>query len=206
MTEEIQAQEPITAFKGFNKNLQCRGYQYEIGKAYKHEGEVEACASGFHSCEFPLDVFNYYAPAGSRFAIVTASGELSRHGSDSKVASAELTIQAEIGIPKLVEKAVEFIISKCDFSGAATNTGDCSAATNTGYKSAASVEGKHSVAISTGYKSKAKAGEAGAIVLVYRNDDCELIHIRASKVGENGIKPDVWYSLNADGEFVEFDE
>ncbi|WP_243747234.1 hypothetical protein [Yersinia pseudotuberculosis] len=72
-----------------------------------------------------------------------------------------------------------------------------------GYQSAAEVSGSQSVAASFGVSGKAKASESGAIVLCYRNDDGELIHIRASKVGENGIKPDVWYSLNEDGEFEE---
>ncbi|MBN3043471.1 hypothetical protein H4F47_11160, partial [Pectobacterium brasiliense] len=77
------------------------------------------------------------------------------------------------------------------------------AATNTGDRSAAEVSGSHSVAAALGEQSKAKASEGSAIVCVYRNDDGELIHIRASKVGDNGIKPDVFYTLNEDGEFVE---
>ncbi|HDU2630026.1 TPA: hypothetical protein RFB63_001640, partial [Yersinia enterocolitica] len=89
------------------------------------------------------------------------------------------------------------------YRSAATNTGDWSAATNTGDRSAAEVSGSQSVAASFGEDGKAKSSESGAIVLCYRNDDGEIIHIRASKVGENGIKPDVWYSLNEDGEFEE---
>ncbi|HFR9155151.1 TPA: hypothetical protein ACHYEI_004521, partial [Yersinia enterocolitica] len=89
------------------------------------------------------------------------------------------------------------------YQSAATNTGYQSAATNTGDLSAAEVSGSQSVAASFGEDGKAKASENGAIVLCYRNDDGEIIHIRASKVGENGIKPDVWYSLNENGEFKE---
>ncbi|EKN3638173.1 hypothetical protein OZ698_004764, partial [Yersinia enterocolitica] len=85
----------------------------------------------------------------------------------------------------------------------ATNTGNRSAATNTGNQSAAEVSGSQSVAASFGESGKAKASESGAIVLCYRNDDGEIIHIRASKVGENGIKPDVFYTLSEDGEFEE---
>ncbi|MGS6267895.1 DUF7666 domain-containing protein, partial [Enterobacter asburiae] len=89
------------------------------------------------------------------------------------------------------------------YQSAATNTGYQSAATNTGYQSAAEVSGSQSVAASLGIEGKARASENGAIVLCYRDEDGVLIHIRASKVGENGIKPDTWYQLDEDGEFVE---
>ena len=227
MTEENKE---IIAYKGFDKNWKCRGYQYEIGKTYEHEGKVEACKSGFHSCEYPLDVFSYYAPSESKFALVKASGEISKGNDDSKIASTKITIEAELNIPKLAQKAVDFIMGKINWANkqtntgyqsvatntgnrsAATNTGDRSVATNTGYQSAATntgyqsvaeVSGEHSIAASLGEKSKARAGVNGAIVCVYRNDDGELIHIRASKVGENGIKPDTWYTLDENGDFVE---
>ena len=209
MTEENKE---IIAYKGFDKNWKCRGYQYEIGKTYEHEGKVEACKSGFHSCEYPLDVFSYYAPSESKFALVKASGEISKGNDDSKIASTKITIEAELNIPKLAQKAVDFIMGKINwankqtntgYQSVATNTGYQSAATNTGYQSVAEVSGEHSIAASFGEKSKARAGVNGAIVCVYRNDDGELIHIRASKVGENGIKPDTWYTLDENGDFVE---
>ena len=250
----------IIAYKGFDSDWKCRGYQYEIGKTYEHEGKVEACKSGFHSCEYPLDILSYYAPSESKFALVKASGEISKGNDDSKIASTKITIEAELNIPALVQKAVDFIMGKINWANkqtntgdwsaatntgnrsaatntgdqsaatntgnrsaatntgyqsaatntgdqsAATNTGDQSAATNTGNWSAAEVSGEHSIAASFGEKSKARAGVNGAIVCVYRNDDGELIHIRASKVGENGIKPDTWYTLNKDGEFVEVND
>ncbi|WP_258536376.1 DUF7666 domain-containing protein [Acinetobacter bereziniae] len=104
----------ITSFKGFDKNLQCRGFQYEIGKTYHHEGEVKACGSGFHACEYPLDVFGYYAPGESRFATVEQSGDLSREDDgDSKVSSRSITVKAEIDIPFLVKASIEYTTSKC---------------------------------------------------------------------------------------------
>ena len=196
----------IIAYKGFDSDWKCRGYQYEIGKTYEHEGKVEACKSGFHSCEYPLDILSYYAPSESKFALVKASGEISKGNDDSKIASTKITIEAELNIPALVQKAVDFIMGKINWANKQTNTGDWSAATNTGNWSAAEVSGEHSIAASFGEKSKARAGVNGAIVCVYRNDDGELIHIRASKVGENGIKPDTWYTLNKDGEFVEVND
>ena len=216
------SQQPIIAYKGFNTDLTCRDFQFRIGETYTHEGKVEACASGFHACENPMDVFNYYNPT-SRFAIVECSGEISKESDgDSKIACGSIHIKAEIGLPTLISKAVDLILSKIKweaakesntgYQSAATNTGDQSAATNTGYRSAATntgdqsaaeVTGAHSVAAALGYESKAKAGESCAIVCVYRNDDDELIHIRASKVGENGIEAGKWYTLDENGEFIE---
>ncbi|MCT0534893.1 hypothetical protein N0626_22910 [Pseudomonas aeruginosa] len=274
--KKAASEEVVTAYKGFKQDLTCRGYQFEIGGTYKHEGEVEACASGFHSCEYPLDVFGYYAPSESRFAIVKASGHLSRHNDDSKIASATLVVEAEISMPTMISRAIDWVMSKVDKSveqtvvgetasntgyqsaasntgdysaasntgyqsaasntgdysaasntgdysaasntgdysaasntgnrSAASNTGDYSAASNTGYQSAAEVSGKESVAASLGIEGRARASAGSAIVLCHRDDEGRLIHIRASKVGENGVEPDTWYQLSADGEFVEFEE
>ena len=293
----------IIAYKGFNQDWTCRGYQYEIGKTYEHKGDVKACESGFHACEYPLDVLSYYSPAVSKFAVVKMSGETSKDSDDTKIASAKITIETEINLPEMVKKAVEWIKGKVDWDtakisntgdwsaatntgdwsaatntgyqsaatntgdrsaatntgyqsaatntgyqsaatntgdrsaatntgyqsaatntgdrsaatntgdrsaatntgdrSAATNTGDRSAATNTGYQSAAEVSGNQSIAVALGWQSKAKASINGAIVCVYRNHDGELIHIKASKVGENNIKADTWYTLDEIGEFVE---
>uniref|UniRef100_UPI003D33D700 DUF7666 domain-containing protein n=1 Tax=Pseudomonas aeruginosa TaxID=287 RepID=UPI003D33D700 len=151
------SEEVVTAYKGFKQDLTCRGYQFEIGGTYKHEGEVEACASGFHSCEYPLDVFGHYAPGESRFAIVKASGHLSRHDDDSKIASATLVVEAEISMPTMISRAIDWIMARLDSSveqtvvgGTASNTGNRSAASNTGYQSAASNTGYQSAASNTG--------------------------------------------------------
>ncbi|MCK8863189.1 hypothetical protein MY646_02400 [Haemophilus influenzae] len=219
MTEENKE---IIAYKGFNQDWTCRGYQYEIGKTYEHKGDVKACESGFHACEYPLDVLSYYSPAVSKFAVVKMSGETSKDSDDTKIASAKITIETEINLPEMIKKAVEWIKGKVDWDAAkvsntgdrsaATNTGYWSAATNTGYQSAATntgdqsvaeVSGKQSIAVALGWQSKAKASINGAIVCVYRNHDGELIHIKASKVGENNIKADTWYTLDEFGEFVE---
>ncbi|EAS6894205.1 hypothetical protein EA555_07460 [Salmonella enterica subsp. enterica serovar Give] len=208
MTKEIMT------FKGFNKNLKCRDFQFEIGKTFHHEGKVEACGSGFHACECPFDVFSYYPPAESRYAETISFGITdSEEGGDTKIASSSITIKDELTLPQFIQRGIEWIWSKIDKSleqqimcgnrSAATNTGYQSAATNTGYQSAAEVSGSQSVAASLGIEGKAMASEGGAIVLCYRDEDGELIHIRASKVGENGIMPDTWYQLNEDGEFVE---
>ncbi|EAW1162110.1 hypothetical protein EO50_26620 [Salmonella enterica] len=222
----------IVTFKGFNKDLKCRDFQFAIGETFHHDGKVEACGSGFHACECPFDVFSYYPPAESRYAETISFGITdSEEGGDTKIASSSITIKDELTLPQFIQRGIEWIWSKIDKSleqqiisgnwsaatntgnwsaatntgnrSAATNTGNRSAATNTGNWSAAEVSGSQSVAASLGIEGKARASEGGAIVLCYRDEDGELIHIRASKVGENGIMPDTWYQLDEDGEFVE---
>ena len=197
----------VTAFKGFSKDLKCFDFQYEIGATFEHGGKVKACNSGFHACEYPLDVFRYYSPDESRFCSVELTGELSRDGSDSKVAAAKITIVAEIGIPGIVTAAVAWIMRQVDGSKKQTVIdGSSSAATNTGDRSAATVEGKDSVAIAIGHSGRAKACAGSAIVLCFRDDEHRLIHVFASKVGENGIDPDVFYILDENGKPVRCDE
>ena len=194
----------IIAYKGFDENLKCRDYQYEIGKTFEHKGKVKACESGFHACEYPLDVFSYYPPTSSRFAIVKMHGETSKDSDDKKIASAKITIETEIKLPEMINRAVDWIKNKINWSNDnSSNTGNQSAATNTGDWSAAEVSGGGSVAIAIGRNSKSKADNGGAIVCVYRDCNGNLMHIKASKVGENGIKANTWYTLDADGEFVE---
>ena len=175
----------IHSYKGFDKDLKCRGFQYEVGKDYKQEGTIKCCNNGFHACEFPLDVFNYYAPGGnSRYCTVTQSGVTDKEGGDSKVASSKIHIETEIGLDGIIKAGVKFILDKVNWKNqkksntgygsaatntgdgsAATNTGDGSAATNTGDQSAAKVSGKESIAIVTGKDSKAAGALGDWIVL-----------------------------------------
>ena len=217
----------IKSYKGMDKNMQCRGFQYEPGGIYEADHAVRCGGPGFHACEIPLDVFGYYPPADSRFFEVEQDGELSRGNEDSKVASSILKVGAEIGIPGLVRAHVEWVKEQIkeektesntgDWSAAtntgdrsaATNTGDYSVATNTGDKSAAEVTGRGSVAIATGYESKVKGAIGCAIVIAERGDwngeTYPLIAIKAAIVDGENIKGDVWYTLK-NGEFVEVDD
>ena len=188
----------IRGFKGFDKDLKCRGFQYEIGKDYEHEGEVKCCERGFHFCENPFDVFRYYSPCDSRYCEVECDGNADKANDDSKVATSHIHISSEIGLNGLIKAGVKFILDKVNYKdtkstntvyqsaatntgyrsaatntgdySAATNTGDQSAATNTGDRSAATVEGKESVALVTGKDSIARGALGCWIVLTERGD------------------------------------
>ena len=201
----------MKGYKGFDKDLKCRDFQYEVGKDYTAKGKVKACKNGFHFCENPMDVFGYYPPSDSRYCTVEGSGEEDRDDDDSKVATSKIHISAEIGLKGLIEAGVKFILNKVNWKdnkesntgdySAATNTGNQSAATNTGYQSAAIVSGKGSVAMAIGYKSKAKGSLGCWLVLAEQNDNCEIIDVQSVKVDGEKIKADTFYTL-VNGEFI----
>jgi len=145
----------MKGYKGFDKDLKCRGFQYEVGKDFEEKDAV-CCKKGFHFCENPLDVFGYYPPADSRYCEVEGDGKLDGDYRDTKVAASKIKIKAEIGIPGLIAAGVEYIKSNIDWKNAKeSNTGDRSAATNTGYRSAATNTGDQSAATNTGDQSAA---------------------------------------------------
>ena len=152
----------MKAYKGFDKNLKCRDFQYEIGGEYTEEN-AQLCERGFHACEYPLDVFGYYPPTDSRFCEVELDDVSAERKGDSKVCAKHIKISAEIGIVGIVKASVEYIKSKISgepastsgYQSAATNTGHQSAATNTGDQSAATNTGDQSAATNIGYRSAA---------------------------------------------------
>ena len=158
-------------YKGMNANMQCRGFQYEVGKEYETD-EAVVCEAGFHACEYPLDVINYYAPAESRYAVVEQSGKISKSGEDTKVASTKIKIVAEIGIAGLVKAAIEYTKTRAKeepgghatgYRGAASATGHRGAASATGNQGAASATGDWGAAYATGDRGAASAtGDWGA--------------------------------------------
>jgi hypothetical protein len=148
----------ITAFKAFDKDLKCRGFQYEVDKTYKHEGQVVPCESGFHFCENPLDVLDYYPlDTATRFAVVKASGQIKTEG--NKSASAEISISAELKFPQFVVAAVDFIKSACNFESkpAGTASGDSSKLAASGYSSKLAASGDYSKLAASGDYSKLAA-------------------------------------------------
>jgi hypothetical protein len=153
----------IKGFKAYDQRLKCRDYQFEIGKEYE-EKQAICCQTGFHFCENPFDLFNYYSPADSKFTHVVGSGKIDRHEEDSKIACTHIKIGQEISLTELIALGHEYIIEKIDKTieqtlagdrSVAANTGDQSAATNTGDRSVATNTGDQSAATNTGYQSVA---------------------------------------------------
>ena len=164
-------EQKIKAYKAFDKDLSCRGFKYKVGKEYEETGDIKACEKGFHACPYPLDVFGYYAPAGSRFCEVEQSGKIDDSESD-KVCSSKIRIGAELDIRGLVKAAVSYVKERCTneynaepgkpamtgYRGVAT-AGDRGAATagNCGVATA----GDRGAA-TAGYRGVAMAGNCGA--------------------------------------------
>ena len=177
----------MKAFKGFNKDLTCRGYQYEEGKEF-HTERAECCDTGFHACEYPLDCFGYYDPAHSVYHEVELSGEMDKSGDNTKVCATDIKIGARLSIAGLVKMAIDFTMSKVnkeagsderhgfasatgDYGassatgncGASSATGNCGASSATGYKGASSATGYKGASSATGYKGASSAtGNCGA--------------------------------------------
>ena len=146
----------IIGFKGFDKDLKCRGFQYEIGKYYEQEGEAKCCNRGFHFCENPFDVFRHYSPSDSRYCEVEGGGSVDKSKADSKVATSHIHISSEIGLNGLIDEGVKYILNKADCYGVkTTNTGDYSVSTRTTRYSVAINKGCHSTATNTGFYSAA---------------------------------------------------
>ena len=158
----------MKGYKGFDKDLKCRGFQYKIGETFEENIEPICCSSGFHFCEYPLDVFAYYDPATSRFCEVEALGKIDNNDEDSKVSTNKIRIGAELSFERLTKASIDFIYERVkkdnnvvksahkeEDSSVASNTGDRSVASNTGYRSVASNTGDRSVASNTGDSSVA---------------------------------------------------
>jgi hypothetical protein len=161
----------LTTYKGTDKDMKCHGgFQYELGKEYADDGAIRCGGSGFHSCKAPLDVFRYFAPNKSRYFACLAGGTVDEDTADSKIASSELALKAEIGIPGLVKAHIEYVKAHttteytdpkqatAGYGGAAT-AGNCGAAT-AGYGGAATAG--NCGAATAGDSGAATAGDSGA--------------------------------------------
>jgi len=206
-------EQTIVSIKGLDADFKCRGFQFEVGKTYEHDGKVEACESGFHACEHPLHVWQYYKPSASRFARVTLGGKTSRHSDDTKIAAARITIDAEVSISDLAVAAVKWVFSRAKWKeGAvakeknegATASGYCGAASNSGDYGAASNSGTRGAAFSHACGSKVMCeGDGQALYCTEFADDGSISSVACGVTGRDGIKAGVWYHTKG-GKLVEY--
>ena len=172
----------IKSYKGFNKDMTCKGFQYEEGKEYETE-RAECCETGFHACEYPLDCFSHYAPNGSVYHEVEQDGDIDREDDGTKIASTKIKIGARISIAGIVKAAIEYTMSKTkkeaskddDYGassatgscGASSATGDYGASSATGYKGASSATGSFGASSATGYKGASSADHKDAVAVAW---------------------------------------
>jgi len=151
---------PVLYYKGMDENFKCRGFQFEVGKTYKHDGEVEVCSSGFHSCSNPWDVLNYY-DVTSRFALVEVVGETATHSGDTKIASSEITIKKELKLPEFIDYCISFIKNSGMPHASIALENDSNLAAS-GYGSKLAASGRYSNLAASGNGSKLAASGSGS--------------------------------------------
>ena len=206
-------EQKIKAYKAFDKDLSCRGFKYEVGKEYEETGDIKACEKGFHACPYPLDVFGYYVPAGSRFCEVEQSGKIDDSESD-KVCSSKIRIGAELDIRGLVKAAVSYVKERCTNEcnaepGKPATAGNSGAAT-AGNRGAATARGKAStgsngLSVARGKNVQVKGGIGAILVIAEEKEDTyDIVDWKAVVVDGEVVKADTWYRLE-NGELVEVD-
>lgn len=213
----------MKAYKGFNKDMTCRGFQYEIGKAYETDA-ADLCSIGFHACENPLDCFGYYAPAASRYCEVEIEDNGQRSPEDSKVVGRKIKIGAELSTEQICRLHFEYVRSRCDpaktnaagdresasagergsasagWSGSAS-AGDYGVSASRGSSSA----GENGVAAARGKHAKVRGGIGSVLVVcVEKEDSYDIAEWKAAVVDGERIRPDTWYTVE-NGEFKEAD-
>ena len=190
------------AYKAFDKNMQCRGFQFEVGAHYEHNGKVEPCKSGFHACKNPLDVWNYY-PINSRYAIVEIAGDVVDSGSDSKVACSNISIVQEITLTELINHSVKYMLNVCYDKLAGHNStlaasGDYSKLAASGHNSTLAASGDGSILAASGDGSilaasgdgskLAASGDGSILAASGKNSICMAAgYASTAQVGENGV-------------------
>lgn len=200
----------IIAYKAMDKNMQCRGKQYEVGKTY-HEDKADCCHAGMHACENPLDVLHYYPLKDSpRFFEVECGGSVDKSEDDSKLACTELTVKGEVNFAGLVKATVNAVFNRVkgkepfssgDYSTAGSS-GYCSTAAATGVYCSAKADGKDSIAVVNGACGKARGALGCYLVLTEYDDDGHMICAKMARVDGSAIRENVYYTLK-NGEFVE---
>ena len=198
--------EKIIAYKAMDKNMQCRGKQYEVGKTY-HEDEADCCRAGMHACENPLDVLHYYPLSDDiRIFKVECGGDISREdGKDTKLACTELAVEAEIKIADMVKLGVKAVMDRVNKNVKGTKnkaSGNWSTGAASGDYCRAEAFGKDSIAVANGARSKARGALGCYLVLTEYDDDGHMICAKMARVDGSAIRENVYYTLK-NGEFVE---
>ena len=198
--------EPIIAYKGFDKDMKCRGFQFAEGETY-HEDKAELCNSGFHACTMPLDVLGYYPPGdGSIYRMVELDEVCDEKSDDSKVCAKTIKIGAEIGIPGLVKAQIEWGKNTIGFDEKIKKAKESPDKYATGYQGAASATGKASVAMASGDDGRVMGAIGCAIFAAERGEwDGEtypIISVAAGIVDGVTLKEKTWYKC-VGGKFVE---
>ena len=201
----------LKAYKGFNKDMTCKGFQYAEGGEYEMpESEVAVCEKGFHSCERPLDILGYYSPANSVYHEVEIGGKMDKKGDDTKVASSRIKVGARLDIRGLVKAQIEYVKEHCTTEhtdSKLATAGEYGAATAGKYGAATSrgsaAVGENGVATARATTPKAKGGLGAVLVLAREQEDSyDLAEWKAEVVDGERIKADTWYTLK-DGQFIE---
>lgn len=204
----------IISYKGFDENMQCRGFQYEVGKEYKMDGNIKCCERGFHACKSPMEVWDYYDMLTSRFAKVEQSGKIDKEDNSTKVCSSKIKISAELKLADIIKLGVEWIkdvTSPSKVTGELDdNGGDSAKIGSSGDYAKIDSTGEDSVVMCAGEKSRAKATVGSWITLAEWkwNDKKERnvpVRVKTEYVDGERIKADTWYQL-INGKFVEVKE
>ena len=224
----------ITSYKGFDKNMKCRGFQYEVGKEYEMDGEIKCCKQGFHACKSPMEVWDYYDMLSSRYAEVEQSGKIDKEENSTKVCSSHIKIKAELKLADIINIGVEWLKDITSPSKAKTDgvlndngdrkkqigssgdyaqigsSGDSAQIGSSGDSAKIDSTGEYSVIMCAGNNSKAKAKVGSWITLAewkWNNKKNRNVPtcVKTEYVDGENIKADTWYQLK-NGNFVEVTE
>ena len=208
----------IIAYKGFDKDFKCRGFQYEVGNTYETDDDIACCNRGFHACESPIEVFDYYDMLTSRFAEVEQSGKIDKEAASTKTCSSRIKIKAELKLADIINLGVEWLkeitspskieannTSNDGDSAQISSSGDYAQIGSSGDSAKIGSSGQDSVIMCAGHDSKAKAAIGSWITLAEwkRIEDVwKPICVKTEQVDGKRIKADTYYKL-IDGKFEE---
>ena len=190
----------IKGYKAFNKNLTCRGFKFEVGKEYKHNGDIELCEKGFHFCENPLDILDFYDLTESEFAEVEAIGKTK--SDDKKIVTDKIKINSKIDLPMFIKASFDFLWKKCNEKGLLENTKEILRKASSGYNSKLASSGDYSIIAGIGIGNIAKGIKGNWIVLAEYNNDYKPKYVKTVKIDGKKIKENIYYKLE-NNKFVE---